>query len=41
VNVLGSDFVNDSSYATMDGVLRNRITNIRRPSVRAAFETRF
>lgn len=41
VNVPGSDFVNDSSYATMDGVLRNRITNIRRPSVRAAFETRF
>jgi outer membrane receptor for ferrienterochelin and colicin len=41
VNVLGSDFVNDSSYATIDGVLRNRITNIRRPSVRAAFETRF
>ncbi|MCS0611553.1 TonB-dependent receptor [Massilia kyonggiensis] len=41
VNVLGSDFVNDSSYATMAGVLRNRIVNIRRPSVRAAFETRF
>lgn len=41
VNVLGSDFVNDSSYATMDSVLRNRITNVRRPSVRAAFETRF
>jgi outer membrane receptor for ferrienterochelin and colicin len=41
VNVLGSDFVNDSSYATMAGVLRNRITNVRRPSVRAAFETRF
>lgn len=41
VNVLGSDFVNDSSYATIDGVLRNRITNVRRPSVRAAFETRF
>nr|WP_052170450.1 TonB-dependent receptor [Massilia sp. JS1662] len=41
VNVLGSDFVNDSSYATMDGVLRNRITNVRRASVRAAFETRF
>nr|WP_307727175.1 TonB-dependent receptor [Telluria mixta] len=41
VNVLGSDFVNDSSYATIDGVLRNRITNVRRPSVRAAFETKF
>jgi outer membrane receptor for ferrienterochelin and colicin len=41
VNVLGSDFVNDSSYATLDGVLRNRITNVRRPSVRAAFETKF
>jgi outer membrane receptor for ferrienterochelin and colicin len=41
VNVLGSDFVNDSSYATLDGVLRNRIINVRRPSVRAAFETRF
>jgi outer membrane receptor for ferrienterochelin and colicins len=41
VNVLGSDFVNDSSYATLDGVLRNRVTNVRRPSVRAAFERRF
>jgi hypothetical protein len=25
----------------MAGVLRNRIVNVRRPSVRAAFETRF
>jgi outer membrane receptor for ferrienterochelin and colicin len=41
VNVLGSDFVNDSSYATMAGVLRNRIINVRRPSMRAAFETGF
>jgi outer membrane receptor for ferrienterochelin and colicin len=41
VNVLGSDFVNDSSYVTEGGVLRNRVVNVRRPSVRAAFETRF
>jgi outer membrane receptor for ferrienterochelin and colicin len=41
VNVLGSDFVNDSSYATAGGVLRNRVVNVRRPSVRAAFESRF
>jgi hypothetical protein len=41
VNVPGSDFANDSSYATIAGVLRNRIINVRRPSVRAAFETRF
>jgi hypothetical protein len=41
VNVLGSDFVNDGSYATEAGVLRNRIVNVRRPSLRAAFETRF
>jgi outer membrane receptor for ferrienterochelin and colicin len=41
VHVLGSDFVNDSSYATLQGVLRNRVVNVRRPSVRAAFETRF
>jgi outer membrane receptor protein involved in Fe transport len=40
-NVLGSDFVNDSSDATMDGVLRNRVVNLRCPSVRAAFETKF
>ena len=41
VNVLGQDYVNDSSYATPDGMLRNRVVNVRRPSVRAAFETRF
>jgi outer membrane receptor for ferrienterochelin and colicin len=41
VNILGSDFVNDSSYATLDGVLRNRIINVRRPSLRAAFENPF
>lgn len=41
VNVLGQDFINERSYATVDSVVRNRVTNVRYPGVRAMLEAHF
>lgn len=40
-NVLGQDFVNERSYTGIDGVLRNRTTNVHYASLRARLETKF
>ena len=41
LNLLGQDNVNETRYATGDGVLRNRLVNVRRPSLRATYENKF